>query len=281
MKNTEVKVGLIQMRCGESLEKNLERALERMTQAVQQGAQILCLQELFNGPYFCQINDSKFFRWAQPVPGPLTDELSKLAKFHSVVLVGSLFERENDQYYNTAFVLDADGSYLGKYRKVHIPDDPRNFYSEKFYFSNGNLGFPVFETRYARIGVQVCWDQWFPEGARSLALKGAQILFYPTAIGWQVNGDEALGAAEHDAWMTVQRGHAISNTVFVAAANRTGRENHLDFWGSSFVADPLGRILKKAPPRQEENLVVSCDLSQIDAVRKDWPFLTCRQEDQY
>jgi N-carbamoylputrescine amidase len=277
----EVVLSLIQMHCEEDPRKNLDHALTNIIASVKSGAQVICLQELFRSRYFCQTNDKKFFELAEEVPGPSTEALSKIAKEKQVVIIASLFEKDKNHYYNTACVLDADGKFLGKYRKVHIPDDPHNYYSEMFYFTPGNLGFKPFKTRYATIGVQVCWDQWFPEGARSLALQGAEILFYPTAIGWQVNGNEELGKAEFDAWVTVQRGHAISNTIFVAATNRTGHEDHLNFWGGSFVADPLGRILKQSSHQKEENLIVSCSLSQIEEVRKDWPFLTCRRSEVY
>ncbi len=276
-----VTLGLIQMKCEEDSKKNLDHAIEKIQAAAKNGAQIISLSELFLSPYFCQVNDQKFFELAEAVPGKNLEILSKIAKENNIVLITSLYEKEDSNYYNTACVLDADGSYLGKYRKIHIPDDPQNYYSEKFYFSGGNLGFPVFKTKYATIGVQICWDQWFPEGARSLALQGAEIIFYPTAIGWQTVGQEELGKAEQNAWITVQRGHAISNTVFVAAINRIGKEDHLNFWGSSFVADPLGRILKQGSTNQEENILVECDLSQIETVRKDWPFLTCRRKDIY
>ncbi len=283
----EVTLGLLQIKHQGSPKKNLEVTCERIEKAASQGAQVICLQELFLGPYFCQKNDRHFFELAEEVPGNTTAVLSKLAKEKQVVIIASLFEKSpltlpspprgegvGEGYYNTACVLDADGKFLGKYRKIHIPDDPHNYYSEMFYFKPGDLGLKPFKTRYATIGVQVCWDQWFPEGARSLALQGAEILFYPTAIGWQVNGNPELGQAEHNAWITVQRGHAISNTVFVAATNRTGTEDHLNFWGSSFVSDPLGRILKQASADQEENLIVTCDLNKIQEVRKDWPFLS-------
>ncbi len=276
-----VNLGLIQMKCEEDSKKNLDHAIEKIQSLAKSGAQIISLSELFLSPYFCQVNDKKFFELAEAVPGKNLETLSKVAKENKIVLITSLYEKEDSNYYNTACVLDADGSYLGKYRKIHIPDDPQNYYSEKFYFSGGNLGFPVFKTKHATIGVQICWDQWFPEGARSLALQGAEIIFYPTAIGWQTVGQEELGKAERDAWITVQRGHAISNTVFVAAINRIGKEDHLNFWGSSFVADPLGRILKQGATNQEENILVECDLNQIETVRKDWPFLTCRRKDTY
>jgi len=277
----DVALALVQMRCELDPQKNLDHAIMRIEEAAKGGAQIVCLQELFRSRYFCQENDPKYFELAERVPGPTSETLSKVAKEKQVVLVASLFEREGKHYFNTACVIDADGRFLGKYRKIHIPDDPHNFYSERYYFAPGDLGFKNFATRYANVGVQVCWDQWFPEGARLLALHGAEILFYPTAIGWQVKGQEELGKAEYDAWVTVQRGHAISNTVFVAAANRTGLEDHLNFWGGSFVSDPLGRVLGKASHDKEENLIVSCDLGRIQEVRKDWPFLTCRRSEAY
>ncbi len=281
VKNKEVVLGLIQMPCEADPQKNLDHAITRIQAAAESGAQIICLQELFRSRYFCQSNDKNFFELAEIIPGKTSDILGRLAKEKRVVVVASLFEKEGSRYYNTACVLDADGTFLGKYRKVHVPDDPHNYYSEMFYFTPGDLGFKPFATRYAKIGVQVCWDQWFPEGARSLSLQGAEILFYPTAIGWQLKAQEELGKVEYDAWVTVQRGHAISNTVFVAAANRTGVEDHLNFWGGSFVADPLGRVLGQASHADEENLLVSCELSRIEEVRKDWPFLTCRREETY
>lgn len=269
------------MACEEDPKKNLDRALTRVDEAAKAGAQLISLSELFRSRYFCQTNDPRFFELAETVPGPTTELLGRVAKEHRTVLIASLFEKAGEKFYNTACVLDADGRFLGKYRKVHIPDDPQNYYSEYFYFTPGDLGFKAFETRYAKIGVQVCWDQWFPEGARALALQGAEILFYPTAIGWQREGDETLGKAERDAWVTVQRGHAISNTVFVAAANRIGVEDHLNFWGNSFVADPLGRVLGQASSDREENLLVELPMNRIEEVRKDWPFLKCRRDDAY
>lgn len=280
-KSDIVTLGLLQRQSRPAPSENLQAALEGIAQSSAAGAQIVCLQELFLSPYFCQKNDESLFAIAQPIPNPATEALAQAAKKHQTVVIGSFFEKDGDRYFNTAVVWDADGSYLGKYRKVHIPDDPDNYYSERFYFSPGDLGYPVFRTRYGILGVQVCWDQWFPEGARSLALQGAQMIFYPTAIGWPLQGDAETGRTEQDAWVTVQRGHAIANTVFVAAANRTGREDHLDFWGSSFVADPFGRLLAQARPGREETLVVPCDLSRIEAVRRDWPFLTCRRPESY
>jgi N-carbamoylputrescine amidase len=278
----EISLALVQMSCAEEPAKNLDKAVSRIADAAAKGAQIISLQELFGSRYFCQANDKKFFELAEPVPGPSTETLSKIAKEKKLVVVASLFEKDGQNFYNTACVIDADGRFLGKYRKVHIPDDLPNHYSELFYFKPGDLGTPVFETKFGKIGVQVCWDQWFPEGARSLALQGAEIIFYPTAIGWpKAQRDQEIGKAEFDAWVTVQRGHAISNTVFVVATNRTGLEDHLDFWGGSFVADPLGRILKQASHDKEETLIVPCRMTEIEEVRQDWPFLTCRRTDQY
>lgn len=281
-----VNVGLIQMACEEDPKKNLDKSLIRIAEAAASGAQIVSLQELFRSRYFCQSNDNRFFDLAEPIPGPATDALCKIAKDKKIVIIGSFFERDGENFYNTACVIDADGRYLGKYRKIHIPDDLPNHYSEMYYFKPGDLGFPVFETRYAKIGVQVCWDQWYPEGARSLALQGAEIIFYPTAIGWPVVNSgisprSEPDRAEFNAWVTVQRGHAISNTIYVAACNRTGTEDRLNFWGGSFVADPLGRLLKQASHDREENLLATLDLGRIEDVRKDWPFLTCRRQETY
>jgi N-carbamoylputrescine amidase len=278
----DVTIAVVQMTCAEEVAKNLDKAVSRIAEAAKKGAQIVCLQELFGSRYFCQVNDKKFFSLAEPVPGPSSETLAKAARENKVAVVASLFEKDGTRYYNTACVLDADGKFLGKYRKVHIPDDLENHYSEFFYFKHGDLGYPVFPTKFAKIGVQVCWDQWFPEGARSLALQGAEIIFYPTAIGWpNKQREEEIGAAEFDAWVTVQRGHAIANTTYVAIANRTGLEDHLQFWGGSFITDPLGRVLKKASHDKEEMLIATLPIGRIDEVRKDWPFLTCRRTDQY
>lgn len=279
-------VGLVQMSCSDHPQENLDKAVSKIVQAAKQGAQIVCLQELFRSRYFCQTEDPKFFQLAEPIPGPTTEVLGRVAKENKIVLVASLFEKAVGAglprpYYNTNVFFGPDGSILAKYRKLHIPDDLKNYYGEAFYFQPGDLGLPVVETPYGKIGSLVCWDQWFPEGARQLALKGAQIIFYPTAIGRPVTGHEALADAEHDAWQTIQRSHAIANGVFVAAANRVGVEDHLNFWGTSFVADPLGRVLKQASQDQEEVLVVECDLNLIQEVRSDWPFLKCRRPDVY
>lgn len=276
-------LGLIQMSCSDNPDQNLSKAIQKIKKAADSGVQIVCLQELFKSLYFCQKNDNKNFKLAEPIPGPTSETLCKVAKESGVVIVGSVFEKAGDnKFYNTALVIDADGKLLGKYRKVHIPDDPENFYSEKYYFTPGDLGFKSFKTKFATIGALVCWDQWYPEAARSVALEGAEIIFYPTAIGWQqidkVNG---IGEAEFDAWLTVQRSHAIANGVFVAATNRTGLESNIDFWGGSFVADPYGRVISKASHDQEEILVATCNLDVIKEYRKDWPFLTCRRMDAY
>jgi len=273
-------IGLVQMRCGESPQENLERALAKIEAAARDGARVVCLQELFRSQYPCQREDPALFELAEPIPGPTTDALAKLAGARSVAIVASLFERRAaGLYHNTAVAIDEDGRLLGLYRKMHIPDDP--LYYEKFYFTPGDLGFRSFETRAARIGALVCWDQWFPEAARLTALSGAQILFYPTAIGWQFDAGAEEDAAQHDAWETVQRAHAIANGVFVAAVNRVGREGGIRFWGQSFVADPFGRVLARASADREETLLVECDLGLVEETRRLWPFLRDRRIDAY
>ena len=276
----QVTLGLIQMSCSEQPEENLAKAIARIGHAAQQGAQIICLQELFRSRYFCQSEETQQFLLAEPIPGPTTTVLSQVAAEQGVVLIASLFERRAEGlFHNTAVVIDADGALVGKYRKMHIPDDP--LYYEKFYFAPGDLGFQTFQTRYAKIGTLVCWDQWFPEGARLTALSGAQILFYPTAIGWHHDEVPEERQAQHQAWETVQRGHAIANGVYVAAVNRVGTEGGLQFWGASFVSDPFGRLVAQASHNTEETLIVSCDLSRIDRVRQNWPFLRDRRIDAY
>jgi N-carbamoylputrescine amidase len=275
-----VPVGLVQMRCGEDPAENLARAVEGIEEAARRGARIVCLQELFRSRYPCQSEDAARFDLAEPIPGPTTDALGKLAGARGVALVASLFERRAEGlYHNTAVAIDADGRLLGRYRKMHIPDDP--LYYEKFYFTPGDLGFRSFAMRDARAGILVCWDQWFPEAARLTALAGAQILFYPTAIGWQFDEAPETDAAQHDAWETAQRAHAIANGVFVVVANRVGREDSIRFWGQSFVCDPFGRVLARAPADAEEVLVVDCDLGLIERVRRNWPFLRDRRIDAY
>lgn len=276
----QVILGLVQMTCGEQPEQNLEKAVACIDEAARRGAQIVCLQELFRGRYPCQTEDTTQFDLAEPIPGPTTERLCTLAADRRIVLIAPVFEqRAPGLYHNAAVVIDADGRLVGHYRKMHIPDDP--LYYEKFYFTPGDLGFRTFSTRYAKIGVLICWDQWFPEGARLTALSGAEILFYPTAIGWQAEDSPRARQAQVDAWQVVQRSHAIANGVFVAAVNRIGREDALDFWGASFVSDPFGRILAEAPTDAEETMVVPCKLDKIGALRKVWPFLRDRRIDAY
>jgi len=272
------------MSCGLGVDHNLQKALTLIGQAAQRGAQIICLQELFRSQYFCQKQDATIFDLAEPIPGPSTEALATAARQHQVVIVGSLFERRDaGVYHNTAVVLDADGSLLGTYRKMHIPDDP--LYFEKYYFTPGDQGYRCFDTRYGRIGVLVCWDQWYPEGARLTALQGAKVLFYPTAIGWHPSEKAQYGTAQRDAWRTIQRAHAIANGVYVAAVNRVGHEGPseggLEFWGSSFVSDPFGVVLSEASNNKEEILVAECDLAHLESVRRNWPFLRDRRIDSY
>jgi N-carbamoylputrescine amidase len=278
-KGPVVRVALIQARATANPTANLKRTLERIEKAARAGAQVVCLEELFRSEYFCQREDASLFALAETIPGPTTDALSKAAAKHGIVIVGSVFEkRAPGLYHNTAVVLDADGRLLGTYRKMHVPEDPR-FY-EKFYFAPGDQGFKAFDTRFGRLGVLVCWDQWYPEAARLTAMQGAQILFYPTAIGtW--TGETHLTDAQREAWRTIQRSHAIANGVFVAAVNRVGREDELDFWGSSFVAKPFGEIAAEASATDEEVLLVDCDLSEVERARQGWPFLRDRRVDAY
>ena len=275
-----VNVGLVQMTCGDDSGTNLAKAIQRIEEAARHGAQIVCLQELFSSLYFCQREDTNAFQLAESIPGPTTEALSRVAATHQLVLIVPLFEkRAPGLFHNTVVVIDADGSLVGKYRKMHIPDDP--LYYEKFYFTPGDLGFQAFDTHYARIGVLICWDQWFPEAARLTALSGAQLLFYPTAIGWHHAEPPDERDAQRQAWETIQRGHAVANGVYVAAVNRVGTEAGLQFWGSSFMSDPFGRVLAKADTQEEETLVAACDLGRIDTVRQDWPFLRDRRIDAY
>ncbi len=275
----KIRVGLIQMACSDGPEANLKKAVSQIKIASAKGAQIICLQELFNTLYFCQAQDVKNFDLAQSIPGPVTDALSKAAKSEKVVIVAPLFEKAaKGVYYNSAAVIDSNGKLLGRYRKMHIPDDPG--FNEKFYFAPGDLGFQVFETSFAKIGVLICWDQWFPEAARLTALAGADILFYPTAIGWKP-GEPEETRSYHSAWETVQRGHAIANGVYVAAANRVGKEGPVKFWGSSFVADPFGGVQYRASASNEEIILEDCDLGLVDRTRREWPFLRDRRIDSY
>jgi N-carbamoylputrescine amidase len=276
----KVSLALVQMSCDEDPTANLEKAVSKIRAAAKDGADVVCLQELFRSRYFCQREDHAFFALAEPIPGPSTEALAAVARESKVVIVASLFEKRTEGlYHNTAAVLDADGRLVGKYRKMHIPDDP--LYYEKFYFTPGDLGFRMHETSRGKLGVLVCWDQWFPEGARLTAMAGAEVLVYPTAIGWLDGEDAATGESQRDAWETSQRAHAIANGVFVAAVNRVGREGSLRFWGNSFVADPFGRVLARASTDREETLHVECDLRKIDETRTHWPFLRDRRIDAY
>jgi N-carbamoylputrescine amidase len=279
-KRNEVTIALVQMSCTSDKQANVAKALDRIADAASQGAEVICLQELFHGLYPCQSEDHARFAEAEPIPGPTSTALAEAAKKHGVVIVGSIFERRAaGVYHNTAVVFDADGRQAGLYRKMHIPDDP--LYYEKFYFTPGDLGFRSFATRFGRVGACVCWDQWFPEAARLTALSGAEILVYPTAIGWLPDEKEEFGASQHSAWETMMRSHAIANGVFVAAVNRVGREGKLEFWGASFLSDPYGNVMARASHTAEETLVVSCRLDQIDAARTHWPFLRDRRIDAY
>ncbi len=278
------KVGLVQMRCTSDSGANLTAALAGIREAAVRGAQIVCLPELFRTLYFCQTEDHANFDLAEPVPGPTTDALAAIARELQIVVVGSIFERRAaGLYHNTAVVLDADGRLAGTYRKMHIPDDP--LYYEKFYFTPGDLGFRTIPTRFGPVGTLVCWDQWYPEAARLTSLLGAVILFYPTAIGWHLSEKAEHGAAQRDAWRTIQRAHAIANGVYVAAINRVGHEGDagggLEFWGSSFVCDPFGQVMAEASETDPDLLVVECDLARLETIRRHWPFLRDRRVDAY
>jgi N-carbamoylputrescine amidase len=287
-----VTIGLTQMACAPDPRVNLKNQLALVERAARDGAQIICTQELFRSQYFCQVEDHRFFELAETIPGPSTDAMCKLAKKNHVVIIASLFEkRAQGLYHNTAAVIDADGSILGVYRKMHIPDDP--LYYEKFYFTPGDTGFRAWQTKYANIGVLICWDQWFPEGARLTALAGAQILFYPTAIGWHPKEKKQYGAAQHDSWELIQRSHAVANGCYVCAPNRIGLEKVLgndgkpvngdgiEFWGQSFVAAPDGSIAGRASKNKQEILLADCDLGRVEFSRTHWPFLRDRRIDAY
>jgi N-carbamoylputrescine amidase len=287
-----VVLGLVQTRCSPDPDANLKKTLHATERAARDGAQIICTQELFRSQYFCQSADHKFFRLAETIPGPSTAAFQKLAKKHEVVIIASLFEkRAAGVYHNTAAVIDADGSLLGIYRKMHIPDDP--LYYEKFYFTPGDLGFKAWQTKHAKIGVLICWDQWFPEGARLTALQGAEILFYPTAIGWHPSEKKRYGARQHDAWELIQRSHAVANGCYVCAPNRIGHEvikskagkpvdkDGLVFWGQSFVASPDGQVVERAPVDKETVVIADCDLARVEFSRTHWPFLRDRRIDAY
>jgi len=276
----QVTLALVQMSASEAPEANLAKAVQRIELAARQGAQIVCLQELFRSRYFCQSEDARRFKLAESIPGPSTETLGTLARKRRIVVVASMFEKRSAGiYHNTAVIIDADGSIVGRYRKMHIPDDP--LYYEKFYFAPGDLGFPSFQTRYAKISALVCWDQWFPEGARLAALSGAQILFYPTAIGWIAKEPRTVALNQRNAWELIQRSHAIANGVYVASVNRVGREGKIKFWGRSFVAGPFGEIVALADGDREEVLFAKCDLGKIAETRQSWPFLRDRRIDAY
>jgi N-carbamoylputrescine amidase len=279
-RNHIVNIGLIQMRCTAQPLANLKKGLAFVEKAARRGAHIVCLPELFRSLYFCQTEDHGQFALAESIPGPTTAALGPLARKHRITIIGSIFEKRSPGvYHNTAVVIGPNGKLVGKYRKMHIPDDP--LYYEKFYFTPGDLGFQSFPTKRANIGTLVCWDQWYPEGARLTALKGAQILFYPTAIGWHLAEKKQFGQKQHEAWVTIQRSHAIANGVFVAAANRIGLEGTVQFWGGSFVCDPFGEVVAKAGHDNEEVLIVKCDLRKIEETRQHWPFLRDRRIDAY
>ena len=280
IQENKVRVGLVQMSCTAEPQENLEKAVARVREVARQGAQIICLQELFTSLYFCDVESYDNFKLAEKIPGHSTGVLSALAAELQVVIIASLFEkRTNGIYHNTTAVLDADGTYLGKYRKMHIPDDPG--YYEKFYFTPGDLGYKTFQTRYAKIGVLICWDQWYPEAARITTLMGAEILFFPTAIGWHKLQEIDTNNEQYQAWQTIQRGHAVANGVPVLAVNRVGVEGDMRFWGGSFVAKPFGRLLYQASHDQEENHVQEIDLAKSDDYRTHWPFLRDRRIDSY
>ena len=278
----KVKVGIVQMSCSADKQANLQKAIEKVKEAAAQGAQIVCLQELFTSLYFCDVEDYENFKLAEPIPGPSSEALGKIAKELNVVIIASLFEkRTQGLYHNTTAILDADGTYLGKYRKMHIPDDPA--YSEKFYFTPGDLGYRVFTTKFAKIGVLICWDQWYPEASRITALMGAEILFYPTAIGWATSQDEDTNIEQYNAWQTIQRSHSVANGLHVVSVNRVGLEQDgaMKFWGGSFIANPFGSILYRASHENEEVHVEELDLDKTDRYRTHWPFLRDRRIDSY
>ncbi len=280
MDAAHVHIGLIQMTCDASPDHNLDKAAARIEEAADRGARIVCLQELYRSHYPCQSEDNARFDLAEPIPGPTTRKLGRLAASRKIGIIAPIFERRAAGiYHNSAVVLDENGQVAGHYRKMHIPDDPG--YYEKFYFTPGDLDFISHTTAHARIGVLICWDQWFPEAARLTALAGAQILFYPTAIGWTPDMPEHTRARLYQGWETIQRSHAIANGVFVAAANRVGIEGDIEFWGGSFVCDPFGEVLSRASHSKEETLVVDCDLARVEETRRNWPFLRDRRIDAY
>jgi N-carbamoylputrescine amidase len=282
--DSKFRLAVVQMGCSLDPNENLAKAEWRVREAAARGAQVICLQELFRSQYFCREENAELFALAETIPGSTTTRLGRLAADLKIVVIASIFERRAPGlYHNTAAVIGGEGEILGLYRKMHIPDDP--LYYEKFYFTPGDLGFPAFDTPFGRIATLVCWDQWYPEAARAAALRGATVLFYPTAIGWHPSEKEKHGAAQLDAWRTIQRSHAIASGVYIAVANRTGYEgtpdSGIEFWGSSFIADPFGQVLAEAPVNEEAILVAECDSHHIDRVRRNWPFLRDRRIDAY
>ncbi|MGJ8654028.1 MAG: carbon-nitrogen hydrolase [Opitutaceae bacterium] len=276
----KVRIALIQGREQGSQAADLDYTIARIREAAADGAQVICTQEMFNTPYFCRTQDTEMFDLAEPIPGPTTDALVKVAGELGVVIIAALFERRaSGVYHNTAAVIDADGRYLGKYRKMHIPQDPG--FEEKFYFTPGDLGYKVWDTKFGKISVLICWDQWYPEAARLAALAGAEMIFYPTAIGWLPEEKVELGEAQHTAWETVQRGHAVANGCYVAAVNRTGQEGETEFWGQSFVSDFYGQVVARAPVSDEAVLLADCDLKALEDMRRIWPFFRDRRIDTF
>jgi len=279
---SKVKLGLVQMSCTANKDENLQKAISAIEEASANGAQIICLQELFTSLYFCDKENYENFKLAEAVPGPSTETLSRVAKKSSIAIIASLFEkRAHGIYHNTTAVIDADGTYLGKYRKMHIPDDPS--YYEKFYFTPGDLGYRVFKTKFANVGILICWDQWYPEAARITALMGADILFYPTAIGWATSQDESTNQEQYNAWQTIQRSHAVANGVHVVSVNRVGIEQNgkMKFWGGSFICNPFGTVLVNGTNDREETIVHEIDTEKTDSYRTHWPFLRDRRIDSY
>jgi N-carbamoylputrescine amidase len=276
----KVKIGLVQVACTKDKKENLDKHIEKIREAAKNGAQIVCLQELFTSLYFCDVEDHDNFNLAEAIPGPTTEVFEKLAKELNVVIIASLFEkRTTGLYHNTTAVIDADGKYLGKYRKMHIPDDPG--YYEKFYFTPGDTGYMTFDTKYAKIGVLICWDQWYPEAARITSLMGAEVLFFPTAIGWAKTQDQATNEEQYNAWQTIQRSHSVANGVHVVSVNRVGVEGDMLFWGGSFVSNPFGKLLYLAPHDKEEVHVQEIDLNRNEYYRTHWPYLRDRRIDSY
>jgi N-carbamoylputrescine amidase len=280
VREKKVKIGLVQVSCTKDKKENLDKHIEKIREAAKQGAQIVCLQELFLSLYFCDVEDYENFKLGEAIPGPTTEVFEKLAKELNIVIIASLFEkRATGLYHNTTAVIDADGKYLGKYRKMHIPDDPG--YYEKFYFTPGDTGYMTFDTKYAKIGVLICWDQWYPEAARITALMGAEVLFFPTAIGWAKTQSKEVNEEQYGAWQTIQRSHSVANGVHVVSVNRVGEEGEMLFWGGSFVSNPFGRVLYQASHEKEEVYVQEIDLQKTEYYRTHWPYMRDRRIDSY